>query len=92
MADEESFQRILNRGLSQRLQQGEWRDKKILNGGFWILGSESILDRIYRKGGEEKAETGDWRPERKGRATGEGRGDFEFWMVDWQMKDHFNES
>jgi len=30
-------------------------------------------DRICRKGGEEKAETGDWRPERKGRATGEGR-------------------
>ena len=31
-------------------------------------------------GGEEKAETGDWRPERKGRATGEGRGDFGWWI------------
>jgi hypothetical protein len=37
LADEESFQRILNQGLSQRLQQGEWRDKKILDFGFWIL-------------------------------------------------------
>ena len=70
MADEESFQRILNRGLSQRLQQGEWRDKKILNGGFWVNFRQE--DRIYRKGGEEKAETGDWRPERKGRVTGGG--------------------
>jgi hypothetical protein len=62
----------------------------------WISGSESILDRIYRinrKGGEEKAETGDWRPERKGRATGEGRGDFGWWILDEQrMKDHFNAS
>ena len=33
-------------------------------------------------GGEEKAETGDWRPERKGRATGEGRGDFGWWIMD----------
>jgi hypothetical protein len=39
LADEESFQRILNRGLSQRLQQGgDKGGKKILDDEFWILG------------------------------------------------------
>jgi hypothetical protein len=32
LADEESFQRILNRGLSQRLQQGELGVRK-----FWMV-------------------------------------------------------
>jgi hypothetical protein len=34
LADEESFQRILKQGLSQRLQQGELGYKKILDDGF----------------------------------------------------------
>ena len=50
----------------------------MLDFGFWVNFRQE--DRICRKEGEEKAETGDWRPERKGRATGEGRGDFGFWM------------
>ena len=50
------------------------RQKRNIDFGFWVNFRQE--DRICRKGGEEKAETGDWRPERKGRATGEGRGDF----------------
>ena len=49
---------------------------------FWVNFRQE--DRICRMGGEEKAETGDWRPERKGRATGEGRGDFGRWILDWR--------
>jgi hypothetical protein len=62
--------------------------RRNVNFGFWILdfgfGKHFRQeDRICRMGGEEKAETGDWRPERKGRATGEGRADFGWWMVDF---------
>jgi hypothetical protein len=38
LADEESFQRILNQGLSQELQQGGLGVRKfwILDFGFWV--------------------------------------------------------
>jgi hypothetical protein len=44
LADEESFQRNLNRGLSQRLQQGGIggvRKFWMVDGGFWIGGPPS---------------------------------------------------
>ena len=56
------------------------RQKRNIDFGFWVNFRQE--DRICRMVGEEKAETGDWRPERKGRATGEGCGDFGWWISD----------
>jgi hypothetical protein len=49
LADEESFQRILNRGVSQRLQQRGLgvRTFWMMNFGFWVNFRQE--DRICRK-------------------------------------------